>query len=213
MEPDVPVFTMTTCLLIRHAAHILGGEIIAGRSPHAFLSPLGKEQVSALVDRLAHVPIRAVYSSPVTRAVETATPLAQRLALPLQTSDALREVEFGQWEGRRMDELRPQPRWRQWNSFRSGTRIPGGELMAQTQLRIVDEILRLAPVHPDQCIALVSHGDVIKAVLAYFLGIPLDLFTRIEISLASVSALSIGDYGPWITCINNTGDIALPGRI
>ncbi|HSU65911.1 MAG TPA: histidine phosphatase family protein, partial [Tepidisphaeraceae bacterium] len=91
-----------------------------------------------------------------------------------------------------------------------GTRIPGGELMLEIQSRIVKQMLRLREVHPEQCVAIVSHGDVIKAALAYWLGVPLDLFLRIEISLASVSVVAIGDYGPWVLCVNNTDSIQLP---
>ena len=128
----------------------------------------------------------------------------------MQIRDELSEIDYGDWSGRKLDELRPLPRWQQWNAFRSGTQVPGGERMLQTQSRVVTEMLGLCERHRDECVALVSHGDVIKAAVAYFLGVPLDLFQRIEIGLASVSLVAISDYGPWVLCVNNTGEIRLP---
>jgi broad specificity phosphatase PhoE len=196
-------------LLIRHGAHRLGGETLAGRSDAAQLSPLGSEQVHRIVQSIRRLPISAIYSSPVLRTRETADVLAQALQLPIQTSEALSEVDFGDWAGRPIAELRDQPAWRGWNQFRSGTRAPAGELMLETQARIVAEMLRLRVRHHGEYVALVSHGDVIKSAVAYFLGVPLDLMLRIEISLASVSAVAIGDGGPWVLCVNNTSGVVL----
>ncbi len=78
--------------------------------------------------------------------------------------------------------------------------------MLEIQTRVVAEMVRLREAHPGECMAVVSHGDVIKAAVAHFLGVPLDLFLRIEIGLASVSVVAVGDTGPWVLCVNNTGD-------
>lgn len=201
---------MTTFLLIRHAAHLLGADTIAGHSPGVNLSPLGHEQARQLAERLSALPIKAIYCSPIDRARQTVAPLAERLGLPVQISDALSEVDVGQWTRKKLDELRPLPLWKQWNAFRSGTSAPGGESMLQVQFRMLSEMLRLRERHPDQCVALVSHGDVIKAAVAWWLGVPLDLFLRIEIGLASVSVIAIGDYGPWVLCVNNTSEVQMP---
>lgn len=201
---------MTTFLLIRHGAHALGGGIIAGRSPGVHLSDLGREQAGELADRLSHLAIAAIYSSPMERTRETAQPLADRLHLDVQIHDALNEIDFGEWMGQSIDELRKHPLWAAWNEYRSGTRIPGGESMLETQLRAVREVEYLRTEHPNQCLALFSHGDVIKSVVAYALGMPLDMFRRIEIGLASVSIVAIGDYGPWVLAVNNTGRIDPP---
>lgn len=202
---------MTTFLLIRHGAHLLGGDLIAGRTPEVRLSPLGHDQARRMAERVAKLPVQAIYSSPADRTRETASYLAERLALPVQVLDGLYEIDFGDWTGRSLDELRQSERFRLWNSFRSGTRVPGGEVMIETQARIVTEMLRLRERHGKGCVALVSHGDVIKAAVAYFLGVPLDLFTRLEIGLASVSVIAIGDQGPWVLGVNTTGeDVPMP---
>jgi broad specificity phosphatase PhoE len=147
---------------------------------------------------------------PVVRTQQTADSLADLLQLPVHTADALAEIDYGDWTGRTLDELRPLAAWQQWNAFRSGTRVPGGERMLEIQSRVVHFVLDLRTKHDGQVVALVSHGDVIKAALAFFLGVPLDLFQRIEISLTSVSVVNIGDFGPWVLSINNTGDDLLP---
>jgi probable phosphomutase (TIGR03848 family) len=201
---------MTTFLLIRHAAHSLGGEVIAGRSPGVHLSDEGHRQARDLAERLTRLGITAIYSSPLDRTRETAQPLADRLGLAVHVREELNEIDFGDWTLQSIDELRARPIWSPWNEYRSGTRIPGGELMLETQLRIVREMDRLRGEHPDACIACFSHGDVIKAAVAHALGVPLDLFRRIEIALASVSVIAVGDYGPWVLGVNHTGRIELP---
>ena len=129
----------------------------------------------------------AIYCSPLDRTRETAAPLTAHRAVPVQISDALLEIDYGDWTGRRIEELGGDEQWTQWNRYRSGTRVPNGESMTEIQIRIVAEMQRLSDLHPGQNVALVSHGDVIKAAVAHFLGVPLDLFQRIEISPASVS--------------------------
>lgn len=196
---------MTTFLLIRHGAHLLGGDTIAGRTQDVHLSELGRNQAAEMAERVARLPVAALYSSPADRTRETAEFLSERLGLPVQFLETLHEIDLGDWTGRKLEDLRRLETFARWNSFRSGTRVPNGEAMVETQARIVGEMLRLREKHPDECIALVSHGDVIKAALAYFLGVPLDLFMRIEIGLASVSIVAIFDHGPWVLCVNNTG--------
>ncbi|BBA34139.1 GDP-mannose 4,6-dehydratase [Methylocaldum marinum] len=196
---------MTTFLLIRHGAHRLGGDVIAGRTPGVYLSDLGWDQVRAMAERVARLSVSALYSSPAERTLETARHLSERLDLPVRVLESLNEIDFGDWTGKKLEELRRSDVFARWNAFRSGTRIPEGEAMIETQTRIVSEMLRLREDHPNDCIALVSHGDVIKAALAYFVAVPLDLFSRIEIGLASVSVVALLDHGPWVLCVNNTG--------
>lgn len=198
---------MTRFLLIRHAVHLLGSERITGRMPDVHLSPRGQEQAKQLTARLAAVPIHALYSSPITRAQETAQPLAVQFGLPVHICEDIQEINYGDWTGRALEELRPLPQWQHWNSFRSGTRIPNGESMLEIQARIISRMQKLKEQHPNEIVALVSHGDVIKAAVAYCLGVPLDMFQRIEISPASVSLVGLTDYGPSVLCVNNTNGL------
>ena len=200
---------MATFLLIRHAAHDLLGRAIAGRIAGVSLNPEGQAQAERLAEWLARLPITAIYSSPLERARETALPLAGRLRLQIRIAPELDEIDFGEWTGRTFPELAAIPRWDRFNSFRSGTRIPGGELMLEAQVRIVGLIERLREDHPGGLVALVSHGDVIKAALLYYLGAPLDLFMRLEISPASVSEIEVSEYGPRVLRVNDT--VSSPG--
>lgn len=196
---------MTTFLLIRHGRTAWIGRALAGRTPGVGLDEAGKEQARQLPSALAGTPIAAIYSSPLLRAVETAEPLAAARNLPIHESPRLAEVDFGEWTGRTMEELDRDPAWRQFNAMRSSTRIPGGERMLEVQARMVDELEALRSRHPGETVAVFSHQDAIKAVLAHYAGIPLDLFHRFEISPASVSVLRLADWGPQIVAVNGAG--------
>ena len=193
---------MTTFALIRHASHALLGHTIVGRLPGVQLSARGLREAEALASRLEGWPIQALYSSPLERARATAAAIADRLRLEVQAADELNEIDYGPWTNRTLADLREIPEWRRFNLFRSGSRIPGGESMVEVQDRMLQLIERLRCVHPEQTLALVGHGDVIKAALAYYLGVPLDLFGRIELSPASLSVIRVEPHGPQVLLIN-----------
>jgi probable phosphomutase (TIGR03848 family) len=199
---------MTTYLLIRHAATIMVGRVLAGRMPGGHLNREGKEQAKTLAGQLANAPITAVYCSPLERACETAQLLAGPTRRPLTVSDDLTEIEFGQWSGHSFRELGTDQKWKYFNSFRSIIRPPEGEMMLSVQTRVVAHLEKLRIAHPDEMVAVISHGDVIKAAIAHYAGIHLDLFHRLEISPASVSVVAVNDYGPKIMRINGTGDLS-----
>jgi len=192
----------TTVFLVRHATHDRLNRILCGRMPGVTLGAEGRAQAAALPARLRREPIVAVYASPLERACETAQPLADGLRLDVQVLDALNEIDVGAWSGRTFDDLRDDPLWTRWNTARNVTRPPGGEMMLEAQVRIVGAIEHLRAAHPEQSVALVSHGDVIKAALAYYLGLALDAILRFDISPASVSTLVVGDWGAKILSMN-----------
>ena len=193
---------MTTFALIRHASHARLGHGIVGRLPGVRLSPSGRREAEALAQRLEGWPIQALYSSPLERARATATAIAEGLRLEVQIADELNEIDFGEWTDRTLADLRDMPAWRQFNLFRSGTGVPGGESMLHVQGRMLRLIERICCAHPDGTVALVSHGDVIRATLTCYLGVPLDLLQRIEVSPASLSILRVEPYGPQVLLIN-----------
>ncbi|MCL5745502.1 MAG: histidine phosphatase family protein [Acidobacteria bacterium] len=193
---------MALFFLIRHAENDYVGRRLAGWSPDVHLNEEGRAQAGRLADRLANTGISVLYSSPLERALETAAPLAERLGLEVQIRDALGEIRFGEWTGHYIEDLRQDPLWQHYNAFRSSTRAPGGESMLDVQLRIVTEIESLRRQHTDGTIAIVSHGDAIRAAVLHYAGIPLDLMHRIEISTASVSVISVEDHGPQVLGLN-----------
>jgi probable phosphomutase (TIGR03848 family) len=198
---------LTTFLLLRHAVHDLAEGILAGHMPGIHLSAQGEQQAQRLAERLVALPIAAIYSSPLERTMQTAKPLASRFNLPVEVSEGFAEIDFGEWTGKRFADLAADPRWRAWNSFRSSSPLPNGGLMLEVQSRAVAALQCLCRQHPDQVVAIVSHSDVIKAVIAYYLGVPLDLFQRMEISPASVSILVVHGWGAQVLRVNDTGDL------
>jgi probable phosphomutase (TIGR03848 family) len=199
---------MLTILFIRHGENDWIANRIAGWTPGVHLNGRGREQAEQLRERLGHLPIRAIYSSPLERALETAAPLASRLNLEIQVSEALGEVRFGEWTGKTMRELNSMPEWAQFVSMRSITRPPGGETALEIQARMTREVERLRSIHTDGTIAVFSHADVIRAILYHFAGIPLDLFQRMQISPASVSVVNFREDRLVLSRINDTGDLA-----
>lgn len=192
----------TTFYLIRHAQKEGGEGWLPGRMPGVSISEEGQVQAERLAEALAHVPLAAIYCSPMERVLETARPLAGRFGVHVQTVEEITEIDFGEWTSRTVDDLEGGDLWRRFNAFRSGTRAPGGELMLEVQARFVRWMIDLRSRHPDQRVAFISHGDPIRCAVCYFLGIPLDFFLRIQIDSASVSIVEIDDYGPRIRCIN-----------
>jgi len=178
---------MATFYLIRHGNNDWIGKTIAGWMPGVHLNQEGRKQAEALGRKLSGRGIARIVSSPLERAAETAAPIAAALGLDIETSDALGEIRFGEWTGKPIPELDRDPEWRRFCAYRSGTRAPGGETMLETQLRIVRELDCLRQQSPDSVIAVVSHADTIRAALLHYLGMPIDLYARIEIRPASFS--------------------------
>ncbi|NJO69402.1 MAG: histidine phosphatase family protein [Bacteroidetes bacterium] len=196
---------MTKFLLIRHALTDSVGVRLSGRIPGLSLNKEGKKQSIELTQRLAHFNLDAIYCSPLERAVETAFPIAKWHKLEIFTSDDFIEIDFGIWTNLTIEELRNDPVFVSFNSFRSKTRIPGGELMDEAQRRIVNGLKKLNIRYPNKTVAIISHADLIKSAIAYFAGIHLDFMVRIEISPASVSIIEIYDETARIHLVNGTG--------
>ena len=191
-----------TILLIRHAAHVELGRTLTGRRRDVALSGEGLEQSEIVGDLLGVEPITAVYSSPRERAFYTARAVADPHEHQVRIAEGLDEVDFGEWTGLSFDALEGDPLWDEWNSSRSSARPPGGESMEEACRRAVAEIERIAADHDDQMIAAVSHCDIIRGLLAYYLGLPLDNLLRFDIDPASVSRLVVGSWGARVMSMN-----------
>ena len=192
----------TTLHLIRHATYGLLGNTLAGRSPGHHLGPEGRLQAEAVAIDLAERPLTAVIASPLERAQETAAPIAAQHGLAVAIDPGLNEVAFGDWTGARFDDLAERADWQAFNAFRSMAPVPGGESMLNVQARAVAALLRLRAAWPGAEIAVVSHGDVVKAMLAHLLGIPLDLFRRLDIAPASRSVVVLHDGDAQVLGVN-----------
>jgi len=181
--------------LLRHGEHGLLGKVLAGRMPGVGMTERGRAEIASQAERLASENIAAIYASPLQRTRESAEIVAARLGLAMQFRGDLLELDFGEWTGATFDSIRADPRWQAWSTQRSLAAIPGGESMRQVQQRVVAALLELNERHLHETVVLVSHGDVIRAVLLFALGMPLDFYNRIEIGQGSISTISIGASG------------------
>jgi len=204
---------MPTILFIRHGEndYVKKGRL-AGRQPGVHLNEKGRAQAEALAKTLAKAPIKAVYSSPLERTLETAEPIARALGLEVVRRPGLIEVDFGNWQNRTLKQLRQRKLWRTVQAAPSLARFPGGETFAEAQGRIVREVERLCSQHkPKDLIACVSHSDAIKLAVAHYLGLPLDLFQRLTIFPASITTLRIDEARARVICLNYTVSAPWPG--
>jgi probable phosphoglycerate mutase len=205
---------MRLLLLLRHAVTEHTGARLSGWLPGLHLSEAGRSQAEALAGRLAPVPLDAIYASPLERCQETAAPLAEAKGLKVETLDDLGEVRYGDWTGRTLKELAKEPLWKVVQATPSAARFPAGESLFEMQARAVQAVERLREAHPSQTVAACSHADVIKALACHYLGMHLDLFQRLVVSPASVTAIAFGP-APYLVRLNDTGgnaDLVPPKR-
>ena len=186
---------MSVFHLLRHGEHGLLGRVLAGRMPGVGMTERGRAEIAAQAERLAVEKIAAIYASPLQRTRETAEIVAERLGLPIGFRDDLIELDFGEWTGATFDSIRADPRWQAWSTQRSLATIPGGESMRAVQQRVVAALLELNERHLHETVVLVSHGDVIRSVLLFALGMPLDFYNRIEVGQGSISTINISASG------------------
>ena len=195
---------MPTLLLIRHGENdfVKKGRL-PGRTPGLHLNQRGQEQAAALAETLKKLPLRAIYASPLERAVETAGPLAQALGLEIQLRPGLQDTDVGEWQGQLLKDLRKLPLWKQVQSRPSEVRFPGGESFQELHERLIGEIESLRVAHkPKDLLALVFHCDPIKLVLAHYIGLPMDDFQKFGVAPGSVSVLMIGKSGAFLAALN-----------
>jgi probable phosphomutase (TIGR03848 family) len=202
---------MALIFLIRHGEneYTRTGKL-AGWTKGVSLNAAGQKQAQALAQRLKPVPIKHIYSSPLERARETAAPLAEARGLKVAIREGLGEVRYGQWTGQSLKRLARMKLWRVVQGLPSAMQFPEGETIRGAQLRLVDELEQIARAHPKDMVAVVSHSDPIKLAVAFYLGMPLDLFQRLQIQTCSVTVLRLGQGQPSLVKLNDTGPFEPP---
>jgi broad specificity phosphatase PhoE len=174
------------------------GHILSGRSEIG-LSDSGRAQVAWTRDRLAGVQLAAIYSSPRKRARETAEIIASGRELEVALADALDEIDFGSWSGQSFSALDAQPDWQHWNSARGTAATPAGDTMAAATRRAVTHIEDLEEEGPVLC---VSHCDVIRGIVAHYLGLDGDRLLSFDCDPASLTTLALHDGGGRVVTLN-----------
>jgi probable phosphomutase (TIGR03848 family) len=200
---------VTVVLLVRHGQTPTTGRVLPGRAPGLHLADRGREEARDVAAQVARLPrLAAVYSSPLERAQETALPIAEACHLEVTPEPGLLECDFGEWTGAALKELRRRPEWKAVQRYPSGFRFPGGESFTEMQGRVTATLGRLVATHPGRTVVAVSHADPIRAAVAHALGTHLDLFQRIVVSPASVTAIAYAPEGPTVLTVNATrGDL------
>lgn len=208
---------MATVLLVRHGRTTANASgLLAGRADGVSLDQVGRDQAALTADRLAAVPAVGVVSSPLERCRQTAQFIIDRQTgsphAPLDPD--ITECDYGQWQGRTLTDLATENLWSVVQSQPSAVTFPGGESMAAMQARSVAAIRRHdaafeAEHGPGAVWVAVSHGDIIKSVLADALGMHLDLFQRIAVGPASVSIVRYSSSRPTVHATNtDAGDLS-----
>jgi probable phosphomutase (TIGR03848 family) len=198
---------MAVLLLIRHALTDQTGKRLYGRRGGIRLSELGREQARALGERVAGARPAALYTSPQVRCVETAASIAAAAGLEVRRMPRLQEIDYGRWTGRRFSSLRGTKLWETVRRRPSAARFPDGEAMLDVQRRMVAALEEVAAGHPQDVVAVVSHGDPIALALAHFMGLHIDLFQRINAAPGSVSAVVLSEAAPLVVRVGDTGTL------
>lgn len=200
---------MTTLVLIRHGLTRMTGPVLAGWTPGIDLDERGRDQAAAVAARLREVPLAAIVSSPLERCAQTAAAIATGRETEVSIDDRVAEARYGDWTGGELKRLAKDPLWRKVQAHPSAVTFPAGESLRYTSARAVDAVRdwndRLGD---DATYAVVSHGDVIKALVADALGLHLDLFQRIQVDPCSVTVIRYTELRPFLVRLNDVGSLS-----
>ena len=207
---------MPLLLLIRHGENDYSKKgRLAGRLPDVHLNERGQKQAEELAQAFASIPLKAIYSSPLERAMETASPIAKACGLKVIQEPGLLEADVGEWQGRSIRKLALTKYWRVIQRAPSRAGHPGGESFVQTQTRIVSALEALCARYKSRdMIACVFHADPIKLAVAHFVGLPLDHFQRLACDTASVTMLVVHETGAHLIWLNHRPpfDLKIPNK-
>jgi len=196
---------MPILLLIRHGEndYVKTGKM-AGRIPGVHLNEKGQKQAQALGEALKDVPITAIYSSPLERAVETATPIANARGLKIIQKSDLMDTNVGKWQGKSLALLRLTKAWKIVQNAPSRFQFPGGESFLDLQTRIANVLEGVVKKHnkPKDIVVVVFHADPIKLAVSHFLGLPLDHFQKLSCDTGSLTMLQVGEAGANLIKLN-----------
>jgi|SRR5579875_1306238 len=199
---------MIRILLVRHGATDLLGRVLYGRMPGVHLNALGLLQAQTLAQVLkARYSLAEIVSSPMDRALETAQPLADAHGLAVSLDEAFNEIDFGSWMGKSFSELHDLELWKRYYRFRATTRPPSGESMMDVQSRAwagIENIRERYTHTHETTIAVVTHGDVIRALLVLVLGMSIDHIHRLEAAPGSLSEIVVNRSDLRVRTVNET---------
>lgn len=216
--PAIRLADMTTVVLIRHGRSTANADgVLAGRSKGVGLDATGREQARQMADRLTGLQLAGVITSPLKRCRQTAAAITGTTAPAADVEHGINECDYGHWQGRKLADLSGEPLWSTIQEHPSAAVFPGGESLRNMQFRAVSAIRARAAEfdasHGERAVwAAVSHGDVIKSILADALGTHLDHFQRLIVNPASVSVITYTASRPYVIAMNtHVGNLAWVG--
>lgn len=203
---------MAIFLLIRHGENdSITQKRLAGRVPGLHLNEKGMSQAIGIAEILTDIPIKAIYSSPLERALETARPTADLKRLPVLIAPGLIEADYGSWQGKSFKTLRRLKLWKLVHETPSKVRFPGGESIQEIHERVVKEMDGMTGNYGEKdVVAVFSHADILRIAIAHYLNMPLDEFHRLQIDTASITVLNFSDEKPRLTHLNITSKLNIP---
>jgi broad specificity phosphatase PhoE len=193
---------MTMFLLARHATSAYMHEVYVGRTCDPPLTHEGELQARALAEHLRTEHSDIAQSSPRRRTRQTAQKIVESRDVALETEESLDEIDIGEWGGESFARLAQQQSWQLWNSARHLHRAPGGEAMLDVQRRIVAHLMEMQRCHPNRVVLLVTHAEVVRCALLYYLGVPIVTYGGIEVSPASISRIYVDDRSCKLIAMN-----------
>jgi probable phosphoglycerate mutase len=194
-------------VLVRHGVTEHTGPILSGRLPGIDLSERGVAQARATADRLASLPVSAVYASPIERTTQTARHIADRLGLDVRPLPGVIEADYGEWTGGKIADLAKTDEWKVVQVTPSRAVFPGGESLRDMQARTIAALEEVVAAHPNETVVVVSHADPIRSAIAHFTGMHLDLFQRLDVAPASITVLQFSPFGAQLLKYSDTGTL------
>ena len=189
--------------LLRHGHSTANAKsVLAGRDYKVRLSAAGEKQALVVSKEFSDKKFAKIYSSPLTRCLETLEPLATNLKKEIEITDGLIEMEYGDWSGKKLALLSRNKLWKAIQTRPSLVRFPNGESFLEMQNRSLEAVTKLAV--PGKNILMCSHGDVIKAIVAGLIGLHLDKFQSLAIDPASITILDVSGDTARLRLLNDT---------
>jgi broad specificity phosphatase PhoE len=183
---------MATFLLIRHGNNDVMKTALAGRQPGIHLNESGRQQAYNLAATLGAAPVKAIFSSPLERAMETARPLAELKGLEVQEAPGLIELDYGKWQGKTFKQLQRLKLWKVLMKDPAQVRFPGGESICEAQERARLELEKISAGLGEHDLAVCfTHGDIIRLAAAYYLEMPLHAYHKLSAQTGSISILTL----------------------
>jgi broad specificity phosphatase PhoE len=196
---------MTHLFLVRHGTNDCVGKSLAGRNMDVHLNEKGLKQAASAAEWLADKNIGTIISSPITRAVETAKPLAERLKLPIIENDLIQEVDYGDWAGASFDSLRKNKQWKTAIKDPENMSFPNGENSERINARLLKFISSLEDTFTaDDVVACFSHNDIIAMLIVHMMKWQLSTYRLLAISPASISAITYSSKIRFVHFLNTS---------